>query len=93
MADPVKFMRSLGTAAVVHNSGDNFDEHLLGVRDVMASWTSDAELVNAALFHSIYGTEGFQAFTVPLSRRSEVEAVIGMSLNRKQATMYSLLSS
>jgi len=27
---------------------------------------------NAALFHSIYGTEGFQGYKLPLSHREEI---------------------
>ena len=29
------------------------------------------------MFHSIYGTEKFQGFTLPLERRAEVRALIG----------------
>lgn len=35
------------------------------------------DLVNAGLYHSIYGTQGFQAFTVPLTKRSEIQNIIG----------------
>ena len=47
---------------------------------------ADTDLVNAGLFHSIYGTEGFQAFTVPLSRRPEIRSLIG---KRAENTCYS----
>ena len=30
---------------------------------------AEEHLCNAALFHSIYGTEGFQGFSLPLSHR------------------------
>ena len=29
------------------------------------------------MFHSIYGTEKFQGFTLPLERRHEIRALIG----------------
>lgn len=38
---------------------------------------ADQDLVNAGLFHSIYGTEGFQAFTVPITKRPEIRGLIG----------------
>ena len=34
-------------------------------------------MCRAALFHSIYGTEIFQDFTLPVERRAEVRALIG----------------
>jgi hypothetical protein len=36
-----------------------------------------ADVSRAGLFHSIYGTERFQGFTLPLERRHEVRALIG----------------
>ena len=37
----------------------------------------DPALLAAALFHSIYGTEGFQGQTLPLSERPKLQALIG----------------
>ena len=58
-------------------AGEAFFKHLTAVEDTMRDLGADHDLVNAGLFHSIYGTEGFQAFTVPLSRRPEIRGLIG----------------
>src|SRR4029077_4472834 len=36
-----------------------------------------ADVCRAGMFHSIYGTERFQGFTLPLERSDEVRALIG----------------
>ena len=51
--------------------------HAIGVYQNMKSWEADDELCRAAMLHSIYGTEGFQDFTLPLDRRDELRALIG----------------
>jgi hypothetical protein len=38
---------------------------------------SDKDIKAASLFHSVYGTEGFQGMTLDLARRQEVVKVIG----------------
>jgi hypothetical protein len=37
---------------------------------------------HAGLFHSVYGTEGFQGFTLPLSERPAVRQIIGERAER-----------
>ena len=61
----------------VQHSGKTYLSHVVGVYRLMKSWEEDDEMCRAALFHSIYGTEGFQDFTLPLDRRYEVRALIG----------------
>ena len=51
--------------------------HAIGVYQDMKAWDEDDEMCRAAMFHSIYGTEGFQDFTLPLDRRDEMRAFIG----------------
>jgi hypothetical protein len=43
----------------------------------MKAWQADDELCRAAMFHSIYGTEGFTTLTLPLDRREELRTLIG----------------
>jgi hypothetical protein len=43
----------------------------------MKAWNGTPELCRAALFHSIYGTQGFQGFTLPLDRQPELQTLIG----------------
>ena len=44
---------------------------------VMLKWRQPLYLQVAGLFHSIYGTEGFQGHSLPYSRREEVRLRIG----------------
>jgi hypothetical protein len=51
--------------------------HLLGTRRLLLEWGARSALCDAGLFHSIYGTEGYQQATVPLSMRARVQELIG----------------
>ena len=64
-------------AVMEHTGCTAFDEHLKGVQAVLRYWGSPTYLTNAGLFHSIYGTEGFQGFSLPLSERKVIQALIG----------------
>jgi hypothetical protein len=44
----------------------SFMEHLVGTEAVLRGWGCAEYLCRAGLFHSIYGTESFQAFSLPL---------------------------
>ena len=45
---------------------------LSGALPEVADSTASDRPGNAALFHSIYGTEGFQGYKLPLSHREEI---------------------
>ena len=77
----VDFLHSLGTADVDH-TGHDFLTHLRAVSDLLAEHGHDAHLVAAGLFHSIYGTERFQDFSLPLSERARVRELIGERAER-----------
>ena len=44
---------------------------------VLRRWGARDAVTKSGLFHSIYGTEGFQGFCLPLSYRSDIRALIG----------------
>eukprot|EP00967_Tisochrysis_lutea_P024014 scaffold27548_cov32-Tisochrysis_lutea.AAC.2 len=75
-------MRQHVPAALAHNGEEAFDNHLIGVQSVLRSWGVSETLCNAALFHSIYGTEGFQGYKLPLSHRNEIAELIGQDAER-----------
>ena len=54
-------------------------QHLTGVRQFMKDRLSVTEMpiLSAALFHSVYGTEGFQGIVLPISKRAELRDLIG----------------
>jgi hypothetical protein len=64
-------------AVLDHTGSSAFDEHLQGVQAVLRYWNAPEYLTRAGLFHSIYGTEGFQGFALPLSERRAVQRLIG----------------
>src|SRR5207244_2745864 len=51
--------------------------HAIGVYRDLEAWGCDADICRAGMFHSIYGTERFQLFTLPLDRRPDLQALIG----------------
>ena len=76
VGDLVDFLRSLGTDEIDH-TGHDFLTHLRAVHDLLAENDAGDELSAAGLFHSIYGTEKFQDFSLPLSARAQVRELIG----------------
>lgn len=74
---PEQFVEAIGTGNVIHNSGDLFGDHLRSVQRVLKEWGEDEELQLAGLYHSIYGTEGFQDFQLSFDRRDDIKKLIG----------------
>ncbi|HVX12225.1 MAG TPA: hypothetical protein VHC22_13675 [Pirellulales bacterium] len=75
------FLVSLGTDKVPHTN-EIFLAHLIGVYRDLEAWGCDEEICRAGMFHSIYGTERFQKFSLPLTRRGEVRDLIGPRAER-----------
>lgn len=80
MSVPLKkltdYVVGLGAARIQHTEG-TYLAHAIGVYKDMKGWEADDEICRAALFHSIYGTDTFQDFTLPLDRREELRQLIG----------------
>jgi hypothetical protein len=75
------FLRGLGAEKVSHTE-KNYLAHAIGVyRDMQAGGCTE-ELCRAGMFHSVYGTERFQHFALPLERREEVRALLGERAER-----------
>jgi hypothetical protein len=70
------FLVELGIEKIEH-SGKNYLAHLISVYRLMESEGCDDELCRAGMFHSIYGTEKFQGFKLPLQSRADVRRLIG----------------
>mmetsp|Transcript_10477 Transcript_10477/g.17741 ORF Transcript_10477/g.17741 Transcript_10477/m.17741 type:complete len:312 (+) Transcript_10477:60-995(+) len=69
--------------ALEHTGTAAFDEHLTSLQAVMRSWVpGDEEMSDAALFHSIYGTEGFGGYALPWSERPAIRSLIGTRAER-----------
>lgn len=72
-----KYVNEKVPAVLDHTGSAAFDEHLKGVQAVLRYWGAPEYLTNAGLFHSIYGTEGFQGFALPLTERRAIQDLIG----------------
>jgi hypothetical protein len=70
------FIRSVGADDIEH-SERTYLAHAIGVANDLRKWGCNEVMCDAAVFHSIYGTELFQRFTLPLERRDEVRELIG----------------
>jgi hypothetical protein len=77
----VEFLTGLGTEQVAHTDG-TFLAHLIGVYRDLQGWGCDEAICRAGMFHSIYGTERFSRFALPLDQRSEVRRLIGERAER-----------
>jgi hypothetical protein len=75
------FFISVGAGQIAHTE-KGYLAHAIGVHNDMREWGGDDELCRAAMFHSIYGTELFQGFTLPVERRGEVRELIGERAER-----------
>jgi hypothetical protein len=76
-----EFLVGLGVADIPHTE-KTYLGHLVNVYRLMAARGCTEELCRAGMFHSIYGTQSFQGFKLPLARRPEVAALIGERAER-----------
>jgi len=70
------FLLGMGVEQVPH-TGKSYLAHLIAVYRILESQGYSQDVCRAGMFHSIYGTEKFQGFTLPLDRRGEIRALIG----------------
>ena len=77
LQDLVSFLNQLGTETIKHSGDKNYLGHLVAVHRDLLRWGRGLDMARAGLFHSIYGTEIFQSFKLPVSRRSELQSLIG----------------
>ena len=70
------FLVGMGVEQVPHTH-KSYLAHLIAVFRSLESQGYPEDVCRAGMFHSIYGTERFQGFTLPLERRDEVRGLIG----------------
>jgi hypothetical protein len=76
------FIKETIPEALQHTGMAAFDEHLKGVQSVLRNWGAEQHVSDAGLFHSIYGTQGFQGFKLSFSKRAAIRALIGPKAER-----------
>ena len=70
------YLASLGVAGLTHTDR-TYLAHSIGVYRRLKKWKCGEDICRAGFFHSIYGTEQFQDFALPLGRRAELRSFIG----------------
>ena len=73
----VEFLTDLGTEEIGHSGDKKYLAHLISVFNDVRNWGGPQYLARSGMFHSIYGTQLFQGFTIPLERRDELIGLIG----------------
>lgn len=76
-----EFFVALGADGIEHTE-KGYLAHAVAIYHDLKSWGCDEELCWAGMYHSIYGTEIFQRFALPLDRRAEVLELIGARAER-----------
>ena len=71
-----RWFQDTGADSVPHTE-KGYLAHAIGVYNDLKAWDLGEEFARAGLFHSIYGTQQFQGFTLPVERRDEVRGMIG----------------
>jgi len=81
-AEILEFLRSTLPMALEHTGDTSFDQHLSGVQAILRKWGAAEHVCSAGLLHSIYGTEGFQGFKLPLDKRPVIRQLLGEKSER-----------
>ncbi len=86
MTDPlyksmIDFLIGFGITDMAH-TGKTYLGHLIAVHRLMLDAGCEFDACRAGMFHSIYGTEEFQRFQLPLERRQEIRTLIGERAER-----------
>jgi hypothetical protein len=85
MTAPLKkytdFLLAIGISDVSHTQ-KTYLGHLVNVYNLLKAQSLDEEVCLGGLFHSIYGTEKFQGFKLPLEKRHELETLVGPRAER-----------
>jgi hypothetical protein len=79
-AEKLRFLEEAGAGAVPH-SRRTLLEHLVGVRALLEGWRVRPELLDAGLFHAVYGTELFEGLRTPVER-ARLRELIGEEAER-----------
>jgi hypothetical protein len=77
----VAYLDGVGVSSVGH-TGKTYMGHLVALYRYLQRQGCPEEVCRAGMFHSIYGTQRFQGFKLPLDRRAEVRGQIGERAER-----------
>lgn len=69
-------LQKLGAGEFKHLNG-SLEDHLQGTAALLREWGANDVLVNAGLYHAVYGTEGYEPSLTSLELRNEISELIG----------------
>jgi len=72
----IAYLRQRGAAEMDH-SGASLLDHLLGTTALLHAWRARPSVVRAGLFHSVYGTPGFDGALASADDRDTIRELIG----------------
>lgn len=75
------YLTGLGIERTPHTE-KTYLAHLIGLYKYLETQGYSPEICGAGMFHSIYGTEKFQGFKLPLEKRDEIRELIGERAER-----------
>jgi aspartate beta-hydroxylase len=78
----IAFLDAEGAGELSHSSGRSLLDHLVETSCIVRRWGQPGWLADAALIHSVYGTEVFERRLISVARRDEVAAVAGVQTER-----------
>ena len=81
-----RYFQDIGADEIKHSS-KGYLAHAIGLYNDLKDRGWNEELARIGLFHSIYGTQLFQGFTLPVEKRDEIRELIG-----EQAELVSYLN-
>ena len=70
------YLHHLGAGEVLHKNGSLL-QHLQGTWSLLQDWGNPEDVCLAGLYHSVYGTGGFEGQLLPLSQRPALRESIG----------------
>jgi hypothetical protein len=72
----IDFLKSIGSDKVPHSSKTLLD-HLIGTHDILQGWGKEQIVLDAGLFHSVYGTAKFMPNKGLVDNRQVIIDLIG----------------
>ena len=72
----IDFLKSIGSDKVPHSSRTLLD-HLIGTHDILQGWGKEQIVLDAGLFHSVYGTAKFMPNKGLVDNRQVIIDLIG----------------
>lgn len=78
----VEYLTQLNLDGIEHTGTKHYLGHLIAVYRDLKNWGCNEDVCLAGLVHSLYGTQRFQGYTLPVDERIKVQELIGERAER-----------